>query len=130
MRRAIPRDAEAMLIIEQQADNESDVIESLQQAVIRWQRRKRLAFGFHMALAPDEFDAFRRLTRRVSPTLYRVQGAERPTPFVEDIAVPPPSLPDFLVQLQNVLKKHEVTASFFAPCGAWSIARSPVLEPC
>jgi len=41
--RAIPRDAEAMLIIEQQGEDERDVIDGLQQAIIRWQRRQRLA---------------------------------------------------------------------------------------
>src|SRR5262245_49788773 len=126
--RAIPRDAEAMLMIEQQAEEEREVIEGLHQAVIKWQRRRRLAFGFHMALAPDEFDAFRRLPRRVSPTLYRVQGAERPTPFVEDIAVPPEALPDFLVRLQNVLKSHEVTASFFAHAGHGQLHVRPFLN--
>jgi FAD/FMN-containing dehydrogenase/Fe-S oxidoreductase len=126
--RAIPREAEAMLIIEQQADDEREVIESLQQAVIRWQRRRRLAFGFHMALAPEEFDLFRRLARRVSPTLYRVQGSERPTPFVEDIAVPPESLPDFFVRMQNVLKAHSVTASVFAHAGHGQLHVRPFLN--
>jgi FAD/FMN-containing dehydrogenase/Fe-S oxidoreductase len=126
--RAIPRDAEAMLIIEQQADEQREVIESLQQAVAVWQRKRRLAFGFHMALAPDEFDAFRRLPRRVSPTLYRVQGHERPTPFVEDIAVPPESLPEFLGTLQNILKAHEVTASFFAHAGHGQLHIRPFLN--
>jgi FAD/FMN-containing dehydrogenase/Fe-S oxidoreductase len=126
--RAIPRDAEAMLLIEQQADDEREVIESLQQAVIRWQRRERLAFGFHMALAPEEYDAFRRLARRVSPTLYRVQGAERPTPFIEDIAVPPPALPEFLSRLQNILKAHEVTASLFAHAGHGQLHVRPFLN--
>src|SRR6185503_8611095 len=110
------------------ADDERQVIESLQQAVIQWQRRQRLAFGFHMALAPEELDAFRRLTRRVSPTLYRVQGAERPTPFVEDIAVPPTELANFLVRLQNVLKAHDVTASFFAHAGHGQLHVRPFLN--
>src|SRR5437868_7166706 len=117
-----------MLLIEQQADEEREVIESLQNVVSRWQRRQRLAFGFHMALAPDEYDAFRRMARRVSPTLYRVQGAERPTPFVEDIAVPPEALPDFLVRLQNVLKAHDVTASFFAHAGHGQLHVRPFLN--
>jgi FAD/FMN-containing dehydrogenase/Fe-S oxidoreductase len=126
--RAIPREAEAMLMIEQQADDERTVIDTLQQAVIRWQRRERLAFGFHMALVPEEYDALRRLARRVSPTLYRVQGADRPTPFVEDIAVPPESLPDFLVRLQNVLKTHNVTASLFAHAGHGQLHVRPFLN--
>jgi Fe-S oxidoreductase/FAD/FMN-containing dehydrogenase len=126
--RAIPRDAEAMLMIEQQADDDRTVIDSLQQAVIRWQRRRRLAFGVHLALAPEEYDSFRRLARRVSPTLYRVQGAERPTPFIEDIAVPPPALPEFLTTLQNVLKAHQVTASFFAHAGHGQLHVRPFLN--
>lgn len=125
---AIPRDAEAMLMVEQQADESREVIESLQQVAIRWQRRRRLAFGFHLALAPEEFDLFRRLARRVSPTLYRVQGNERPTPFIEDVAVPPDVLPEFLVDLQNVLKNHEVTASFFAHAGHGQIHVRPFMD--
>ena len=125
---AIPRDAEAMLMVEQQADESREVIESLQQVALRWQRRRRLAFGFHLALAPEEYDLFRRLARRVSPTLYRVQGNERPTPFIEDIAVPPDSLADFLVHLQNVLKNHQVTASFFAHAGHGQLHVRPFLD--
>jgi FAD/FMN-containing dehydrogenase/Fe-S oxidoreductase len=125
---AIPREAEAMLVIEQQGDDEREVLDSLQQAVIRWQRRRRLAFAFHQALAPDDYDAFRRLARRVSPTLYRVQGTERPTPFVEDIAVPPERLPDFLNKLQNVLKTHQVTASVFAHAGHGQLHVRPFLN--
>jgi FAD/FMN-containing dehydrogenase/Fe-S oxidoreductase len=125
---AIPRDAEAMLMVEQQAEESREVIESLQQVALRWQRRRRLAFGFHLALAPEEYDLFRRLARRVSPTLYRVKGNERPTPFVEDIAVPPDVLPEFLVHLQNVLKNHQVTASFFAHAGHGQMHVRPFLD--
>jgi FAD/FMN-containing dehydrogenase/Fe-S oxidoreductase len=126
--RAIPREAEAMLVVEQHGDDERSVIDGLQQVVLRWQRRRKLAFSNYMALAPEDFEAFRRLARRVSPTLYRVQGTERPTPFVEDVAVPPESLPDFLVKLQNVLKSHEVTASFFAHAGHGQLHVRPFLD--
>jgi FAD/FMN-containing dehydrogenase/Fe-S oxidoreductase len=125
---AIPREAEAMLLVEQQADDASQVLETLQQVTVRWQRRRRLAFGFHLALAPNEYDLFRRLTRRVSPTLFRVQGPERPLPFIEDIAVPPDVLPDFLVRLQNVLKSWHVTASFFAHAGHGQIHVRPFMD--
>lgn len=125
---AIPREAEAMLLVEQVADDASQVLETLQQVAIRWQRRRRLAFGFHLALSPDEYDLFRRLARRVSPTLYRVQGSERPVPFVEDVAVPPESLPEFLVRLQNVLKNWQVTASFFAHAGHGQIHVRPFMN--
>ncbi len=125
---AIPREAEAMLMVEQQADESGPVLETLQQVAVRWQRRRRLAFGFHLALSPDEYDLFRRLTRRVSPTLFRVQGSERPVPFIEDVAVPPDVLPDFLVKMQNVFKAWQITASFFAHAGHGQIHVRPFLD--
>jgi FAD/FMN-containing dehydrogenase/Fe-S oxidoreductase len=124
----IPREAEAMLLVEQLADEAGQVLETLQQVAVRWQRRRRLAFGFHLVLAPEEYDLFRRLARRVSPTLFRVQGQERPVPFVEDVAVPPEALPDFLVRLQNVLKNFQVTASFFAHAGHGQLHVRPFLD--
>ncbi|MEX2027846.1 MAG: FAD-binding oxidoreductase, partial [Pirellulaceae bacterium] len=125
---AIPRDAEAMLMVEQQSSEQREVIESLQQVALRWQRKRRLAFSFHLALAPDEYDLFRRLARRVSPTLYRVAGPERPVPFVEDIAVPPASLSEFLLKMQKVLQTHQVTASFFAHAGHGQLHIRPFLN--
>ncbi|WP_254510910.1 FAD-binding oxidoreductase [Anatilimnocola floriformis] len=125
---AIPREAEAMLLVEQQAEESSHVLETLQQVAMRWQRRRRLAFGFHLALSPDEYDLFRRLTRRVSPTLFRVQGSERPVPFIEDVAVPPDVLPEFLVKMQNVFKAWQITASFFAHAGHGQIHVRPFLD--
>ena len=125
---AIPRDAEAMLMVEQQGHEQREVIESLQQVALRWQRKRRLAFSFHLALAPEEYDLFRRLARRVSPTLYRVAGAERPVPFVEDVAVPPESLSEFLGKMQKVLQTHQVTASFFAHAGHGQLHIRPFLN--
>jgi FAD/FMN-containing dehydrogenase/Fe-S oxidoreductase len=127
-RNAIPAEAEAVLLVEQQAAEQREVIECLQLVALRWQRKRRLAFSFHLALSPDEYDAFRRLARRVSPTLYRVPGKERPVPFVEDIAVPPEVLPDFLLRLQKVLQAHQVTASVFAHAGHGQLHIRPFLD--
>ena len=48
---------------------------------------------------------------------------------MEDIAVPPEALPDFLVRLQNILKTHDVTASFFAHAGHGQLHVRPFLDP-
>jgi Fe-S oxidoreductase/FAD/FMN-containing dehydrogenase len=109
----IPAEAEAMLLIEQQGEDAFEVGEKLRQMVARLVRRKRLAFDARLTLEKEERDFYWRLSRRVVTTLYRLKGDTRALPFVEDIAVPPPCIPDFLVHLQNVLKAHAVTASLF-----------------
>ncbi|MFW6169020.1 MAG: FAD-linked oxidase C-terminal domain-containing protein [Planctomycetota bacterium] len=124
----IPRDVEAMLLVEIQGEDQDDVRQRLQDVVDRIQRRKRLAFDSRLALEKDEFDLFWRLVRRVVPGVYSLKGSSRPLPFVEGIAVPPTELPDFLVQMQNVLKSHRVTASLFAHAAHGQLHMRPFLD--
>ena len=70
-----------------------------------------------LALDEESVRFYWQLAEHVVPTLYRLKGDTRPLPFVEDVAVPPAELPNFLVTLQNVLKQHQITASLFAHAG-------------
>jgi FAD/FMN-containing dehydrogenase/Fe-S oxidoreductase len=110
----IPRDAEAMLLVEQHGDDAGELRERLKQVIARVQRRKRLAFDSRMTMDKEERDLYWSLARRVVPRLHRLRGSTRPIPFVEDIAIPPHVLPEFLVTVQNVQKAHQVTATLFA----------------
>ena len=125
----IPRAAEAMLLVEFQGEDDASVRERLQQTVLNWRWKSRLAFDSHSAFETDDVELFRRLTRRVVPTLSRVKGDARPVPFVEDIAVPPDQLADFFTRLQNVLKRHEITASLFGHVGHGQLHVRPFLDP-
>ncbi len=124
----IPRDAEAMLLVEVQAENQDEVRQRLRSLVVRIQRRKRLAFDSRLAMESEEVAFFWQLVRRIVPGLYGLKGVSRPLPFVEDIAVPPTVLPDFLVQMQNVLKSHQVTASLFAHAAHGQLHIRPFLD--
>lgn len=123
----IPPNAEAMLLVECQGDEASVVRESLQQIVNRIQRRKRYAFDTRITLETEERDLYWRLARRVVQSLCRVKGQRRAVPFMEDVAIPPHQLADFLVRMQNVLKTHEVTASLFGHVGHGRLHIRPFL---
>jgi FAD/FMN-containing dehydrogenase/Fe-S oxidoreductase len=124
----IPQQAEALLLVEQDGRDQAEVRDRLRQVVDRVRRKKRLAFDSRQVYDPEEMELFWQLARRVVPTLHRVRGTSRPLPFVEDFAVPPETLPDFLVQLQNVLKRHQVTASLFAHAGHGQLHLRPFLD--
>jgi FAD/FMN-containing dehydrogenase/Fe-S oxidoreductase len=125
----IPREAEAVLLVEVQGDSPDPVRDRLQQVVraLRW--RTRLAFDVHTTFDAEDLELYRRLTRRVVPMLYRIKGLARPIPFVEDIAVPPDQLAPFLSRLQTTLKQHAVTASLFAHAGHGQLHLRPFLNP-
>jgi len=124
----IPAQAEAMLFVELAGDDAIEVGEKLQQLVMRMVRKARLAFDARVTIEKEERDLYWRLSRRVVTTLYRLKGNSRALPFVEDIAVPPDTVPDFLVRLQNVLKSHAVTASLYGHLGHGEIHLRPFLD--
>jgi len=124
----IPGEAEAVLIVEQTGDDPQQVRAGIAQIVDRVRRKRRLAFDARMAFEREEIELLARLSRRVVPTLHRLKGSTRPLPFVEDVAVPPAMLPDFLVRMQNVLKRHQVTASLYGHVGHGQLHVRPFLD--
>ena len=124
----LPRDAEAMLLVEHQGEELDAVRDHLRQIEYRLVRRRRLAFAARLTLERDQRDLFWRLARRVVPRLYRLPGATRPLPFVEDIATPPEALPQFIERAQGVLKQFQVTATLFAHAAHGQIHLRPFLD--
>ncbi len=124
----IPSETEAALLVEQEGETLVGVRDQLSQIVDRVRRKKRLAFHATQAQDREEMELYARLAQRVVPTLYRMKGSTRPLPCIEDLAVPPTVLPDFLIRMQNVLKQHQVTASLFAHAGHGQLHLRPFLD--
>jgi Fe-S oxidoreductase/FAD/FMN-containing dehydrogenase len=124
----IPSGAEALLLVECQGDDPVEVRGALRLIAERVRRKKRLAFDSRQAFSPEEIEFYWRLARNVVPTLYRLKGSTRALPFVEDMAVPPEALPQFLVDMQNALKRHQVTATLFAHAGHGQLHLRPFLD--
>ena len=101
---------------------------SCTKTIDRIRRKKQLAFDARQAFEPAEVELFWQLPRRVVPTLHRIKGNVRPIPIVEDVAVPPEALPDFLVRMQNTLKRHQVTASLYGHAGHGQLHMRPFLD--
>jgi anaerobic glycerol-3-phosphate dehydrogenase C subunit len=125
----IPREAEALLLVEAHGEHETRVRELVQQTVFAWRWKARWAFDAFTVFDPEDIELYRRLTRRVVPTLLRLKGSERPLPYVEDIAVPPDQLADFFTRLQNCLKRFGITASVFGHAGHGQMHIRPFMDP-
>lgn len=124
----IPQAAEAVLLVEFQAESSADLFEKLKQAVDAVHDTNQLASGSYVADDPYDHRMLWQLARHYVPTLYRLKGNSRPIPFVEDIAVPPDELPGFLHRAQQTLKKAQVTASFFGHAGHGQLHIRPFLD--
>lgn len=107
----IPEDTEAVLVVEQQGDRKQEVRDRLRKMIDVLQESHRLGFGSVRTFEQYEVRQVWDLAQRIHPPLLRLAGASRPVPVVEDIAVPPERLPEFLVKVQNILKRHKLTAT-------------------
>ncbi len=124
----IPAEAEALLLVEQAGEDASAVREGLRQLVVDMTRHQQLAFDSRITLETEERNFYWRLSRRVISTLFRLKGNSRAIPFIEDIAVPPDQVPEFLLRAQNVLKAHAVTAPLFGHVGHGQLHLRPFLD--
>lgn len=109
----IPQAAEAVLLVEHHADTADELRDQLAQTCRLLQEKLKLASSSYVASDQLDNEMLWHLAKRFVPTLYRLKGSTRPIPFVEDIALPPDALPEFLQRLQTTLKKQQVTASVF-----------------
>lgn len=124
----VPAAAEAVLLVEQEADDEVEVHNLLRLVVNRVRRVQRLAFEAREAYEPDEIRRLWDIRDIAATVLIRLKGPAQPVPFVEDIAVPVEQLPEFVRRLQQILKQHFVTASLFAHAGHGQLHVRPFLD--
>ncbi len=62
------------------------------------------------------------------PSLYGLRGAAQPLAFVEDVGVPPELLPAYLYRVQEVLQRHETTASYLIHAATGQVHMRPFLD--
>jgi len=125
----LPRGAEALLLIELQGNDVPEVRSRLGSLIQRIVRRAPSTQHTRIIVDDDERDFIWKLSRRVIPRLYRLRGSSRPLPFVEDISIPPDRLPEFLVEMQNILKADRVTGTLFAHAAHGHLHLRPFLDP-
>lgn len=124
----LPRDAESMVLVELQGESLGHLQDRMSAIEDDLIQDRKLAFTSVKTVDRHQRDLFWALSRRVIPRLYRVKGDQNPVPFVEDVSVPPEKLPVALTEIQDVLKKHQVTATIFAHAGHGQLHIRPFLD--
>lgn len=125
--RLIPVTAEAALIVEQTGFSTRQVRDRLRMIVAQLEE---LDSAVQVAFEAESFEDVEfvwSLPHKVVPMLNRLRGPTRPLPFVEDVAVPPDAVHEFLVKAQRVFQRHEVTSSLYAHVAAGQLHLRPFL---
>src|SRR5699024_3981138 len=62
------------------------------------------------------------------PSLYGMRGGPQPIPLVEDVGVPVEVLPEYIRRVQEILREHEITASFLVHAGVGQVDTRPFID--
>lgn len=119
--------AEAGLFVEFMGSSQAEVARRMADAEALLQRQPADHRVTVTTSDPDAVEKIWRLPSAVVPLLAGLKGASRPLPFVEDIAVPPPLIADFLKLAQRTFQKHEVTATLYAHAASGQLHLRPML---
>jgi len=128
MRPWIAESAESALIVEFDGDDPTEILGRLRGLVRQIDRRGTLVADPVEALRRADCDFLLGLRKAITPSLMRMKGPRRPVPFMEDIAVPPEALAEYLHRLQDILKQFEVSWTVYAHAGDGQLHIRPFLD--
>lgn len=120
-------DAEAGLFVEFTGMAESEVRSRLSDSEKILQDAGITFVTSRTAFDYDDVELLWSLPTKVVSLLAGLKGESRPLPFVEDIAVPPDRISEFLTVAQRTFQKHEVTATLYAHASSGQLHLRPML---
>ncbi|MBZ0134802.1 MAG: FAD-binding protein [Planctomycetes bacterium] len=120
----IPDQLASMLIVEYWADDEDETRRSVNDAM-KLVVDEGPAFDGVPAYDAKELDKAWTVRKVASPILSRVKGDIKPTRWIEDCAVPPWKLPQFIAGFKEICERNGFTAHLFGHGGEGNLHVNP-----
>jgi FAD/FMN-containing dehydrogenase/Fe-S oxidoreductase len=105
-------DPEALLVTEFRGDTPAEAQANAEQMIARLQV-KGMGYAYVRAYAPPEQARVWRVRKAGLGLLMRVEGERKPIAFVEDTAVDPLKLPEFLRRFKKIIDDHGTSAGYY-----------------
>jgi len=124
--RLIPKDTEALLIIEYDSDKDEQAINNL--INLKNKLKKIGYYDFYIAKDKLESDTFWKIRKLASPMLKRFNSNCIPLEFIEDTAVHPKILAEYIYFLRNLFKNYKVEAAIFGHASKGNLHVNPEID--
>ncbi|HEY5086619.1 MAG TPA: FAD-binding oxidoreductase [Gemmatimonadaceae bacterium] len=122
----VPKDSDAVLLAEVEANTAGAAREAARTLADDF--RASGATYVELALTPVEEKKMWELRHAASPILNRLGPSLTSMQFVEDCAVPPDRLPEYVRGVRAILQKHNVTGVIFGHAGDSHIHVNPLID--
>src|SRR5947199_1827658 len=120
-------DPEAILIVEYAGESDAEVkakVETLE----RRRRRERFGYAAHVATDAAEQQSIWKLRKAGLGLLLGMKGDKKPIAFVEDTAVAPQHLAEFVSRFREIFAKHDTEGAYYGHCSVGCLHIRPVID--
>jgi Fe-S oxidoreductase len=120
-------DPAAILIVEYAGESEEEVKAKVER-LEGLRRVQGIGYAATPAFKPEEVQAIWKLRKAGLGLLLGMKGAKKPIAFVEDTAVDPAKLPEFIKQFRDILKSHDAQAGYYGHCSVGCLHIRPFIN--
>ncbi len=128
LKKFLPEKVKYLLYVEYE-DNEEEKVEKL---LLKTQKiiseEKKLAEVGSYSTNEEEIANIFKVRKAATIILNKIQGREKPVPFVEDAAIHPDVFSEFLVDLSSLLKNYSFKYAVFGHAGDGNLHLRPILN--
>ena len=118
---------DSLLIVEFTGDSESEV-ESKVDVCAAHMAKRGLGYSTKKLLTPSEQAMVWNVRKAGLGLMMNVPGDSKPLPFVEDTAVPPESLPQFIERFDEIVKEHDTEAGYYGHASVGCLHIRPLID--
>jgi anaerobic glycerol-3-phosphate dehydrogenase C subunit len=116
LRPYLPEGAEAMLFVEFEEKDE-ETLRGKFAGIEEAMKAERLSLDMKVARDKKDMDMLGKVRQISGPILNKTKGPKRPVAFIEDAAVHPTRLPQYIQGMRGIFSKHGVDAGIYGHAG-------------
>ncbi|WP_443670014.1 anaerobic glycerol-3-phosphate dehydrogenase subunit C [Fuchsiella alkaliacetigena] len=124
----LPAEIETALLVEVEGDNDLEIKEKIAELESKIYHQLELAFGLDVAYEEEEQQQLWSIRKSAVPILNKLKGPKRIVGFVEDVAVEPTKLPDYIRGFKEIMDKYQVKAIIYGHAGHGNTHPRPLLN--
>ena len=116
-----------ILVVEFSGDD-PDEVKSRLDRMVRNLDRRRLGYATTKLYTPAQQDEVTNFRRANLGLLMNVQGDAKPLPFVEDTAVSPEKLPEYVKRFDEIVRSHGTVAGYYGHASVGCMHIRPIIN--
>ncbi|PYN81797.1 MAG: oxidoreductase [Candidatus Rokuibacteriota bacterium] len=120
-------DPAAIMIVEYAGDTDAEVRAKVETLEARRQR-ERFGYAAHAAHDAGEQQSIWKLRKAGLGLLLGMKGDKKPIAFVEDTAVEPRHLAEFVTRFREIFAKHDTVGAYYGHCSVGCLHIRPVID--